>query len=522
MNSVVGKSIHRVEDYRLLTGAGQYTDDINFDGQLYAVFVRSPHAHAKINVIDASAACKMPGVRAFVHGETLAKLGFQPMESLNRSPEFPICNRDGSQLPLVELWPLARDKVRYVGEPVAAIVANTLSQAIDSAEAVIVDYQPLEAVVELDNALASDAPLIWDHLEDNACVEFESGNRAGVDRAFRQAAHVESIEVEFPRHITAYLEPRTVLARYQENTEKFEIFSGSQSVHWHQKYIAGFLNVSIDKVRFVSPDTGGGFGARTTPYPEMAVVGWLSKFTGCPVKWVTERSECFTTDTQSRDQKMTVQLAVDERGRMTALRLSSLWRLGAYLKPRSIWLHSHYMALMLCGVYKIPSTHFELTGVFTNTAWIGAFRGVARAEVSYAVERVVDSTANSLGYDRVEFRKKNMIRKSDMPWVTSSEAYYIDADFEGNFCKLLENFDFNEYEQRRKTSLQLSKFRGLGFSVFVDSVGGAPNEFAEIEVTENHVEVRVGTKSIGTGHQTTFATVAGGTVADSNAPDSSR
>ncbi len=505
MKNLIGEPVLRVEDERLLQGKGQFTDDLNFDGQLYAHFIRSPHAHARIVSIDASVAVRMPGVQAFANGETLAKVGFRPIDPLSRSEDCPVTNKDGSQPSDVRRWLLARNKVRFVGEPVAVIVAGSISQAQAAADSVEIEYEPLQPLINVDDAMQKNAPLVWDELENNVCVDTENGDAKAVDLAFRSAARVASYQVEFPRHIVAYMEPRSVLARYDTDKERFEIYCGTQSPHWHKQEIAYCMNVPTEQVRIVSLDTGGGFGARARPYPEYAVVGWLAQFTGHPVKWLADRSECFATDTQSRDQRMDIKLAIDEDGKMTAVRLSSVWRLGAYLSPRSVWLHASYMYLMVCGVYRIPAVHYELKGVFTNTAPIAAFRGVARAETSYALERVVDEAARELGINRLSFRRRNLIRESDMPWATPTGANYSAGDYPASFRKLLKCIDMNEYSERHQNSRAAGKLRGLGYSVFVDSVGGSPNEFAEVEVDGEFVEARVGTKSIGTGHETVFA-----------------
>ncbi len=505
MNDLIGQPILRIEDERLLTGKGVFTDDLHFDGELSAHFIRSPHAHARIRSVSTAGAERMPGVRMVVHGDTLAAAGLQPTDPLNRSAEFPVSNRDGSPLPDVRRWPLARHKVRVVGEPVAVVVADSSLTARDAAEFVSVEYEPLEAVVNADHAAKPDSPLVWDELKTNVCVDGEYGDRVAVEEAFERAFKVVSATVDYPRHVVAFMEPRAAIARYDEVTDRYEITCGSQSVHWHQRGIAEMLSTAEQKVRVISPDTGGGFGARTSPYPEFAVLAWLAKRTGSVVRYTPERSDCFLTDSQSRDHHLCVELATDEGGRITAIRLSSTWRLGAYLNPRSIWLHASYMYLVICGVYRIPASHFRLKGLFTNTANIGAFRGVARAEVSYAVERIIDKAARELNMDRVRFRQLNMIQVNEMPWTTPSGARYSAGDYPKNFQMLLEQIDWHEFEKRRRISSQNGDYRGLGFSVYLDSVGGAPNEFAEVVVENGIVEARVGTKSIGVGHETVFA-----------------
>ena len=505
MDDLIGKPVLRVEDERLLTGNGSFTDDLHFEGALFACFVRSPYAHARIVSIDVSNAVKMPGVCMIATGETLAKAGLQPIDPLTRSPDFPIINKDGSQLPVVSRWPLARNKVRVVGEPVAVVVADSSLAARDAAETVDVEYDPLEVVVDVDQALKSEAPLVWDELESNVCVDAEYGDRQAVDDAFAEAFKVVSVTVDYPRHVIAFLEPRTVIARFDKETDRYEVICGSQSVHWHQKGIADMLNESPEKVRFISPDTGGGFGARTSPYPDFAVLAWLAQQTGAPVRCTLDRSESFLTDSQSRDQRLTAKLAIDDQGKMTAIRLVSMWRLGAYLNQRSIWLHASYMHLVNCGVYRIPVSNFQIKGVFTNTANIGAFRGVARAEASFALERVVDKAAYEMDMDPVRFRKMNMVQTGEMPWTAPSGAHYSAGNYPANFDMLLEHLNMNEYQTRRRASARQGKYRGLGYSVYLDSVGGSPNEFAEVSVLGDVVEARVGTKSIGVGHETVFA-----------------
>lgn len=505
MTDLIGKSIKRVEDERLLTGEGTFTDDLSFDGELFACFVRSPYAHARIHSVDASIAARMPGVRFVANGETLVKAGLQAVDSLTRDPRYPICNKDGSALPDVRRWPLARGKVRVVGEAVAVVVADSVQAARDAAESVSVDYEPIEAVVDVDLAQSPESPLVWEELDSNVCVDCEDGDPSAVDTAFAEANKVVSITLKYPRHIVAFMEPRAVIARYDEDTERYELTCGSQAAHWHQVGIAEILNVPVDQVRVISPDTGGGFGARATPYPEFAVVAWLAQQTGSVVRCTLDRSESFLTDSQSRDHRLTVELAVDELGTMTALRLSSIWRLGAYLNPRSVWLYALYLQLVRSGLYRIPVSYCQMKGLFTNTANIGAFRGVARAEACYALERVVDKAAHEIGIDPITFRNMNTIQPHEMPWIASSGAQYSAGDFPENFQMLLEHIDWMAYEQRREASAQDGVYRGLGFATYVDSVGGTPSEFAEILVDGEFVEVRVGTKSIGVGHETVFA-----------------
>ena len=502
---LIGQPVRRVEDCRLLTGKGRFTDDLYFSGQLHARFVRSPHAHAYIKSIDGSVALRMPGVRAYADGETLAKVGIQPIDSLARNATFPLTNKDGSPLPDVRRWPLARGKVRFAGEPVAVVVADTVVQAMDAAEAVAVDYEPLEPVVDIGKALSPNTTKVWEELDSNLCVDSEAGDRQRVEHEFASAFKVISKTVNFPRHAVVFMEPRAVIARYCSEDDRFEVYCGSQSIHWYQQGIAGMLNVPVQQVRIICPDTGGGFGARTSPYPEYAVVAWLAKHTGRTVRTTLDRSESFLTDSQSRDHSLRIDLAIDMSGFMKAIRLSSRWRLGAYLNPRMAWLHASYMHLVICGVYRIPAAYFQLQGVFSNTATIGAFRGVARTEVAYALERVVGKAAREMGMGVVCFRELNMIKPNEMPWNSPSGAHYSAGDYTGNLELLNQQIDWIGYKKRYSDSEKAGKLRGIGLSVYLDSVGGAPNEFAQVVVKHDIVEACVGTKSTGVAHETVFA-----------------
>lgn len=507
MNSLIGKSVTRVEDFRFLTGRGRYTDDLQMENFLHAVFIRSPHAHARIKSVNLNSAKNMQGVRYVLHGEALAKAGVQPIDTLNHTGAVKIHNKDGTELPDQRRWPLARKKVRFVGEPVAVVVAQSLFEALDATEAIEIEYEVLDSVIEIDNALQSSAPLVWDELTSNVCADHESGDRTAVDKALATADKVVSVDVEYPRHIVAFMEPRSVIAKYNTEDQTYQIYTGGQSPHWIQASIAELLMEPVDKVRAILPDSGGGFGARTWTYPEMAVLAFLAKMTNSTVKWVPERWESFVSDTQSRDHRIRISLSLDKNCKVTGLRLSSIWRIGAYLAPRSAWLHATYMALVASGAYRIPAIHYELLAVFTNTATVAAFRGVGRAETSYALERAMDEAARQLNMSVIEFRKINLLHSSELPWLTPTGANYDAGDYARNLELLLEHVDLEEYTKRCEQSRYRGLHRGMGYSVFVDSVGGAPNEFAEIRVVDEIVEVRVGTKSIGTSHETVFVQV---------------
>ena len=409
MDSYIGKPLPRLEDQRFLTGKGCYTADIDLPGQAYAVVLRSSHAHAKIEDIDAEIALQAPGVLAAYTCAHLRAAGIRPIPSLTRTPPYRVLNADGSEMPDGSQYPLATDRVRYVGEPVALIVAETASEARDAAERIQVRYRPLPAVIEIEAALANDATSIWPELSSNRSCRWQAGDEAAVAAGLRGAARVVELEVEYPRQIVAFMEPRAAIAAYDPTSGRFTLQVGVQAAHQLRATLAQVLDVGEDAIRVIVPDVGGGFGARNVLYPEFVLALFAARALGRPVKWVAERSESFLSDTQARSQRLRGSLGLDSEGRFLALQFAATWRHGAYLASRSVFVLATWMAPMICGPYRIPAQHFTLEGVFTNTAPIASYRGVARAEITYLLERLVDVAARQSGIDRIELRRRNLI-----------------------------------------------------------------------------------------------------------------
>lgn len=508
VSASIGRPLPRREDERFLAGAGCFTDDLHLDGEAHGVVVHAPHAHARVLGIDARTAQAMPGVLAVYTAADLLAAGLRPLPCFTRTAPYALHNRDGSEMAVAEQWALARDRVRHTGEPVAFVVASTREQAQDAAECVAVDYEPLPAVVETDAALDPGAPRVWDACPGNLSFDYESGDRAATDAAFAQAARVVRLEVENNRVVVAFMEPRAAIASYDPDARRYTLYAGSQSAHGLQAELAEVLGVEPARLHVIAPDTGGGFGARTYTYPEFALVAFAARRLARPVRWTAERSESFVADTQARDQRTCGEIALDAEGRFLGVRISAIWRHGAYLPSRSLWVLVTHMAPMVCGVYAFAAAHFRIRGVFTNTVPLGSLRGVARAETAYVLERLVDAAARELGLDRVELRRRNLVPASRMPWTTPAGAVYDSGDFERNLDGALAAAQWRDFPARRQAARRRRRLRGIGLSLYIENSAGAPAEYARIEVApEGIVTAYVGTKSFGMGHETTFAQV---------------
>jgi carbon-monoxide dehydrogenase large subunit len=509
MGAYVGQPLPRLEDERFLTGQGRYTADLDLPGQAHAVVLRSPHAHALIEAIGAEAARSSPGVLAVYTAADLAAAGIEALPSFTRTPPFDLKSADGSPMADGSQYPLAQDRVRYVGEPVALIVAESVAAACDAAELVEVDYRPLPAVVAAEDALAPDAPLLWPELTSNRSFQWQAGDQAATAARLRDAAHVVELEVDYPREIVAFMEPRAALASYDGQSARYTLQVGAQSAHQLRTVLAKVLSIDEEAIRVIVPDVGGGFGARNIVYPEFVLALFAARALGRPVKWVALRSESFTTDAQARSQRLRGTLGLDAEGRFTALGVAALWRHGGYLTSRSVFVIVSWMAPMICGPYRIPAYHFTLEGVFTNTTPIAAYRGIARAELTYLLERLVDAAARQTGIDRIELRRRNLITSAEMPWRSPTGAVYPPADFLRNLEIGLEAIDWSGFSERRKVSESRGRLRGIGVSVYVENAGGAPSEFADVRIDgKGEVLLHVGTQDFGMGHATVFAQVA--------------
>ena len=502
----IGASVKRREDQRLLTGEGRFADDFNGLGQAHAAFVRSPHAHADVLAIDAAPAKAVAGVLAVFTGHDLAADGVGGIPTLIAERGGNIRSRDGSPFAEPTWLALATARVRHVGEPIAMVVATTPAQARDGAEAVVVRYAARPAVVDAVAALGDGAPQLHAVATRNRVYDWECGDAAATERAFASAAHVARLTLVDNRLITCFMEPRAALAAWDAATGRYTIHASLQSVHQLAANLARILGVARDRVRCITGDVGGGFGSKIQPYPEYVALAWAARRLGRPVKWASSRSEGFVTDAQSRDHRLTGELALDEDGRITGLRVHSIQNLGAYVAtgmPISIILN---MERMVSGVYAIPVIHLRLEGAFTNTVPINVYRGVGRLECVYTVERLIERAARETGRDPAALRRANMVRA--FPYRTAAGAVYDSGDYVARLDEAIEHADAEGFAARCAESAKRGKLRGLGLGPYVEGTGGVPQEFAEVRVLPTGViEVPMGSQSQGQGHETVFAQV---------------
>jgi carbon-monoxide dehydrogenase large subunit len=506
----VGASLKRREDARFLTGASGFTDDLSLAGQSFAVVVRSPHAHARLRRVDTAAASATPGVLLVLTAADLAIDGVRAIPSFTTTAPFDVRSRDGSTAPAAEQYPLARDTVRYVGEPVVFVVADTAAGAHDAAEQVVVDYEPLDAVVELGEALAPDAPRVWDDEADNVSVEWERGDERAVASAFARAAHVASVELINNRIAPVFMEPRAAIAEYDARSDRYTLRVGCQSPHGLRAVLAQTMAIEPSRIRVIVPDTGGGFGARNGVYPEYPALLVAARRLGRPVKWTAGRSESFLSDHQSRDHVLSGEIAMDAGGRFTAMRARVDWRHGAYFTTRSVWVMAHYLPPTLGGPYRIPCAHLSFRGVFSNTAPQAAIRGIGRIEANYLTESLIEAAARASGIDRIELRRRNLVTASELPWTTAGGSVLTSGAFTGEMERALALVDWPGFAARRTDDAAKGRLRGIGVALYVENDGSTNTEFAEIEATAGgRVVVSVGTQDFGMGHATIYSQIVG-------------
>nr|WP_236590033.1 xanthine dehydrogenase family protein molybdopterin-binding subunit [Ramlibacter aurantiacus] len=501
----------RREDERLITGRGQYTDDVDLPGQAWAAFVRSPHAHARILGIDTGAARAMPGVVAVLTGADYVADGYRgidhipnPIDAVDaRAKAF---TRSGTgRVYERRQWPLSVDKVRHVGEAVVMVVAETANQARDAAEAVAVDYEVLPAVVRADDALADGAPQLYDDLPRNLCFETELGDRAAVDAAFARAACVVRREFRNSRIVNCQMEPRSAIGHYDAAQDRWLLISGSQGVTRQHMGLVDALGVPPERIRVVSPDVGGGFGPRSSLNMEPVAVLWGARRVGRPVKWTSDRSEAFVSDYQGRDLMIRAAVAFDAQGRILALDNQLIGNVGAHAVSYVPMSNSSRVAT---SVYDVPAVALKITGVMTHTVPTGPYRGAGRPEAMHAIERVLDIAARELGIDRVEIRRRNLIPRHSLPRLSPMGLPYDAGDFPANMERVLQLADWAGFPQRRAESAARGKLRGIGLSNYVESPVGAPRERIELVMgADGQLDVVAGTQSTGQGHETTFLQV---------------
>jgi carbon-monoxide dehydrogenase large subunit len=504
--SGIGAPVKRREDGRLLTGQGRYADDRRAEGQVHAAFVRSSHAHADVGAIDAAPARAVPGVLDVFTGRDLAGAGVGAIPTLIAERGGGIRSRDGSPFAEPPWHPLAIDRVRHAGEPVALVVATSPAAARDGADAVAVRYAGRPVVVDALAALAPGAPPLHGGAAGNRAYDWECGDAEAAARAIAAAAHVARLTLVDNRVVTCFLEPRAALAEWDAGAGRLTFVAGLQSLHQLAGNLARMLGLPPGRVRCVSGDVGGGFGSRIQLYPEYVAIAWAARHLGRPVKWVSSRMEGFVSDAQSRDQVLAGELALDATGRVTALRVRATANLGAYVAPTIPISTLTNMERMISGLYAIPAIHLRVVGAFTNTVPINVYRGVGRLECVYTVERLIERAARETGRDPAALRRANMVRA--FPYRTATGAVYDSGDYVARLDEAVQLADAAGFPARRAEAARRGRLRGLGLGPYIEGTGGVPQEFAEVRVLpEGVVEVPVGSLSQGQGHETVFAQV---------------
>jgi carbon-monoxide dehydrogenase large subunit len=511
----IGAAVRRKEDYRFITGSGNYTDDINRPNQVYAVIIRSPLPHAKIASIDSAEALARDDVVAVLTGADMADDGVGGLPC-----GWGINNKDGSPMAEPGHPPLALDTVRYVGDQVAVVIATTRAGARDAAELVEVDYEDLPAVVNIASAVADGAPLVWEEAPGNICFDWEIGDAAAVDEAFGNATQIASIELVNNRLIPNAIEPRAAIGDYDSGKDEYTLYTTSQNPHVIRLLMGAYvLGIPEHKLRVIAPDVGGGFGSKIFHYAEEAIVTWASKRLNKPIKWTADRSESFMSDAHGRDHVSTAELAMNDEGDFLGLRVKTLANLGAYISTFGPSVPTYLYATLLAGTYKTPAIYCEVKALFTNTVPVDAYRGAGRPEASYLLERLVDKAAKVAGLSPVEIRRRNFIPNDGFPYQTPVALEYDNGDYFACLDMALEMSDYENFASRKQASAEKGLLRGRGLATYIEACGIAPSNVAgalgaraglyecgTIRVNPTgSITVLTGSHSHGQGHETTFA-----------------
>ncbi|MBV9556988.1 MAG: xanthine dehydrogenase family protein molybdopterin-binding subunit, partial [Pseudolabrys sp.] len=491
----IGQSVRRKEDDPLLRGGGHYIADFAPAGTLRAVMVRSPHAHAKFRIVNADDVRKMPGVRLLLTGADVTQLGDMPCPGVI-SPDI--------KVPPYHV--LARDVVRHVGDSVAFVVADTLEQGRDAADALSIDWQAQPHVIGAEEALQSGAPKVWSDRKDNLAFNATLGDEKAMRAAFSSAAKTVTIKVVNQRLVTNYMDTRGVVAEF--DGDRYTLTLGSQGSHIIRDILCNdLLKIPQDKMRVITPDVGGGFGTKLFPYREYALAAVAAEKLRKPVKWVCERSEHFLADSHGRDNITTAKLALDDKGRFTGLDIDIISDMGAYLSAYAPYI-PYLGAGMASGVYDIPATHVRVRGVFTNTVPVDAYRGAGRPEASYLIERLVDAAARETGIAPDTIRKRNFIKPKAMPYKTATGKVYDSGDFAAHMARAKEVVDWDGFNKRAAASKKQGKLRGIGLATYVEACGNMGPETANLRLDKDGgVTLLIGSQSTGQGHGTAYAQI---------------
>ena len=496
----LAQPVRRVEDPRLLKGAGRYTDDIVLPGMLFGIVLRSPHAAAKITRLDTGAAAALPGVAGVYTAADLKADGLGPLPCAAL-----VQNRDGSPQAAPPHPTLAEGVVRHVGDPVAFIVAESIKQARDAAEAIDVDYDILPSITDLHTAMDKGAVQVWPDVPHNLAFDWEIGDKAATEAAFAKAAHVTKLTIVNNRIVVNSMEARAALADFDPQTGRWTLYANTQGGWLVKNLIGPLFGTDPEKFRVITPDVGGGFGMKLFLYAEHVLTCFAARKLGRPVKWAAERGEAFLCDTQGRDNITMGELAIDGGGKFVALRTRNISGMGAYLSTFAPYIPTYAGTGVLSSVYGFKAIYANVLGVFTNTVPVDAYRGAGRPESNYLVERLVDAAARELGIDRVELRRRNMVLPDAMPHSTPVGKSYDSGDFRVVLDAAIKTMDYAGFPARKAAAVARGKRRGLGLAYYLEATGGDPTERAEIRFADDgFVDVYVGTQSTGQGHETAY------------------
>jgi aerobic carbon-monoxide dehydrogenase large subunit len=502
----IGAAIPRKEDLRFVTGKGNFTDDERVAGTAHAVFLRSPHAHARIRGIDTGAALAAPGVIAVLTGRDLLADGLKPIphKALALHPAEPrLANRDGSPVFEGPHYPLATDRARSVGEAVAVVIASSIDAAKDGAELVEVDYEVLPAVTATPKAASPDAPRLWDGLPTNVCFDGELGSREATEAAFARAEHVVKLETWVQRVTGVPMEPRAAIGEYDPASGRYTLRAGNGGAVRLKQDLALTLDIPAERVRVLIGDVGGNFGTRGMIYPEFAVVAWAARRVGRPVKWLCERHEAFVSDYQARDLAVTAELALDRDGGFLAMRGSNLSNVGSH--PTNFGPLKKGVEIM-SSIYRVPAAHFRARAVVTNTTPTRPYRSAGRPEVMFVTERLIDLACREHGFDRVAIRRRNLVTSKELPYANPFGLVYDNGDYQDAMDKAVALGDWAGFPARRADARARGRRRGIGIANYVDTATGVPRERADVTVRpDGTVDVVTGIVPNGQSHETTFS-----------------
>jgi aerobic carbon-monoxide dehydrogenase large subunit len=502
----IGQPVPRTEDPKLVRGEGRYTDDLSLPGQAYAAIVRSSHAHGVLKGIDSAAARAMPGVLAIYTGADLQAAGYGGLKCVP-----PFKNRDGTPMKKPFRPALTTDKVRFVGDPVACVIAETAIQAKEAAEAVVVDIEPLPAVTKASDAMKPGAPLLFDDVPDNVALDYHFGDAEKVKEAFAKAAHVTRLEILNNRLVVNAMEPRAAIASYDQQSERFTFHVGCQGVFGLRAQLAEILNIPPAKLRLLAGNVGGSFGMKAQAYPEYIPMLHGARLLGRPVKWTDERSTSFLSDSHGRDHEKVAELALDADGHFLALRLTGTGNMGAYLGAVAPLPPTLNAVKNMVSVYRTPLIEVATKCVFTNTSFVTAYRGAGRPEGNYFMERLIDNAAREMGIDRLELRRRNQLKPKEIPYAAASEQTYDSGDFPAVFKHALELADWKGFSKRKRESRKRGKLRGIAVGSYLEVTAPPNKEMGGIRFeADGTVTFITGTLDYGQGHATPFAQVLSG------------